>query len=96
MLAACAVGQAGAAIRRDNEVVRTSASGLGTLAILSNANETEVRASTIVVLARVVIVELPERVVDVNVIGPVGSVHDDFHVVSSVLVGPHYRLEIPI
>ena len=54
------------------------------------------RASSILVLARIVIVSLAQWVINLDVIGSVGGVSQDGHVLSSKFVGFDNGLEIPV
>ena len=54
------------------------------------------RATAVVVLARVVVFQLSERMINVNVIRSVRRVSQHFHVLSRVLVGSHDGFQVPV
>ena len=73
MLRLGAVGDARHLVVGEDEVVGAGARPLHAVEVVW-ADQAEVRAAAVVVRARVVVGDLPQRVVDVHVVGPVRRV----------------------
>lgn len=89
------VGDAGLAVGGQDKIV-WAGTAEGNTAEVVGRDEAEMCAATIAVSARVVVVELLDRVEDVNVIGPVSRVAQHCVVFAGELVRPHNGLEVPI
>lgn len=95
MLQFRAVGDASAFVRCQNKVIWTSTRHAHAPQVVGR-DQAQVRAASIVVLARIVVVQLSERMIHVNIIRSMRRVAEDLVVLAGELVGPHDGLEVPV
>ena len=93
VLSGRAVGDAVLFVCGEHEIVRAGAAVAHPFEVLGR-NEAEVGAR--VVLARIVILQLSQRMVDVNIIRAMSCVVEGLDFLPSELVGPHDGFQVPV
>ena len=96
MLGLGTISNASSAIWSQDEIVWTSTGHFDTFAIGIRSNETQVRAAAIVILARVVIFQLTERMINLNVVWSMSGVSQNGHAFAGELVGLDDGLQVPV
>jgi hypothetical protein len=96
MLIGSTIGNASPPVWCQDKIVWTSAGHFYSIEIIFGTNQAKMRTSSILILARIVIITLAQWVINLDVVGSVSGVPQDGHVLTSKFIGFNYGFEIPV